>query len=203
MKKLYDWEKHFKDNGLKGIERKDQDFAERQVMTKIFQTVILEYGYKVFFGTRVLDYGCGIGRFTDMFLKARCQYYGVDIVKSNIVYCSEKHIRNIKSDFTLINQLNPMLLNISNIETIFTSTVLQHITDLTAIQKEFKRVLAPDGYMILFENTSRLPNSENGFMTFRRYEDYRLIFDFVDLKRKIDIIDIAGERHTLMIGRRK
>ncbi len=199
MKKLYDWEKHFKDNGLKGIERKDQDFAERQAMTRIFQTIIETYGKPIFKGKSVLDYGCGIGRFVDMFSSAQCEYYGVDIVKENVLYCDSQYM----CDFTLINQRNPKLLNFNTVDIIFTSTVLQHITDLTAIQKEFKRVLAPDGYMILFENTSRLPNSDNGFMTFRRYEDYRLIFDFVDLKRKIDIIDIAGERHTLMIGRRK
>lgn len=199
---MYDWDKHFKEHGRKGTERKDSDVVERASITKIITTIIETYGRPVFQNKAVLDFGCGGGRFARMFLKAGCLYSGIDIVKSNVEFCKRDN-KHPKAAFYLIDQrLKGLHFEAGSLDVIFTSTVLQHIHDLTAVQREFERTLVGGGALILFENTSNgAPDSE--FITFRTFGKYKEIFDFVDLKRKIDIIDIAGEKHTLMIGRKK
>ena len=144
---MFDWDKHFEKHGTAGAERISNDFSERAAITKIIQTIIETYGKPIFDGKRVLDYGCGAGRFVKMFRKAS-YYIGVDIVESNIEYCKKKYPNEY---FYLINRAQPIL---PDVDVIFTSTVIQHIRDLTELRKEFKRVLG--GSLIMFENFTAL-----------------------------------------------
>ncbi len=193
------WKDHFKKLGNIGIQRKDVSDKEQTAIKGIMEYVIQAYGYEVFKNQCVLDYGCGIGRFFNMFDSADCKYIGLDLTKQNIDYCKSQYFSTFKEVDGEI-----MHLDDNSIEVIFTSTVLQHIPEsgLLKLKKEFDRVLVPGGSMILFENTTEI-ESESEWVFFRPWTFYKDLFDFMDLQRKIDIIDIANEKHTLIIGGRK
>lgn len=202
---MEDYKKIWKDffekrGGVLGTERIYTTEDDRENIGSVLKHTIEAYGLKFFKGKRILDYGCGIGRFVDMFLKAGNKYTGLDLTKVNIEHCKKTY-----PDNTFIEVDGDSLpLEDNSIDVIFTSTVLQHIPEnmLLKLKAEFDRILDTNGSMILFENTAEIV-SDSIWVFFRPWTYYKKLFDFVDLQREIDITDRGNERHTLMIGRRK
>ena len=105
-------------------------------------------------GGRVLDFGCGVGRFAPVVANVVDQYDGVDLTEEALKYAPE--IENAQFTF-LSEDLLPFADNMFN--GAFALTVLQHIVadeDFSLWTSELARVIKPGGFFIGVE-TPELP----------------------------------------------
>jgi SAM-dependent methyltransferase len=123
-----------------------EDFSRtRSFVPKEFKNWILQY---VFAGEKVLDWGCGNGRFFEIFANKEINYFGIDI--------SEKLIEIAKNKYPQANfqVISPFDLPFPNnfFDKIFSIAVFHHIPSeefRLKFLKEAKRILKPEGLLIL------------------------------------------------------
>ncbi len=120
------------------------DFSRtRSSIPEDFKNWLNQY---IIFGEKVLDWGCGNGRFCEIFKDT--DYYGVDVSEKLIKVAKTQHP---KAKFQVINLLDlPFPDNF--FDKIICLAVLHHIpSEEFRIQflKEGKRVLKPEGTLIL------------------------------------------------------
>lgn len=111
-------------------------------------------------GDKILDVGVGLGRLLSK-LELNVDKYGVDISKS---YLGEAKDKGITVCLSKIEEL-PYSDNIFDV--IVTTDVLEHVFDLNQCVKEIKRVLKPNGYLIV-----RVPYREDlsAYINYDKYE---------------------------------
>ncbi len=123
-----------------------QDFSRtRAFVPEDFKNWLIQY---VFSGEKVLDWGCGNGRFYELFQDYSVDYYGVDI--------SEKMIEIAKTQYpkAKFQVVDPLSLPFPNnfFDKVFSFAVFHHIpSEEFRLQflKEAKRILKPGGLLIL------------------------------------------------------
>jgi SAM-dependent methyltransferase len=96
---------------------------------------------KPFVNGRTLDVGMGTGEYLEMFPPGSA---GVDISEENIRAAKEKGLEVYAAD---INQ--PLPFADSFFETIFCSHVIEHVDSPLNLLRESRRLLVPQGYLIL------------------------------------------------------
>lgn len=98
---------------------------------------------------RFLDWGCGCGRLTSLFLKHTSikEIHGCDIDKEAICWCSENLKQGI---FSVIDPFPPTPYEDSMFDVVMGYSVFTHLTRDVQIQwlKEIKRILKPGGLFI-------------------------------------------------------
>lgn len=100
----------------------------------------------------VLDFGCGVGRFTDWLEKRAGHVIGMDAVPEMVAVARELHPRSRCEWMTYSGARLP--LDDSTVDRILSVWVLQHVLDddqLRRLIDEFARVLRPDGTVALIE----------------------------------------------------
>ena len=121
---------------------------------------------------KVLDIGCSSGALIKQIISNNVvKVYGIDISKDAIKLSKDKGLKNVKT-------MNASKLEFEDKEfdVIIASDVLEHIhSDLNAL-KEWRRVLKPNGHMILFVPARQILWSNNDIYSqhFRRYEKKQL-----------------------------
>lgn len=113
-------------------------------------------------GNKILDVGVGLGRLLSQ-IELNVEKFGVDISKS---YLSEAKDKGINVCLSKIEEL-PYHDNLFDV--IVTTDVLEHVFDLNQCVKEIKRVLKPDGYLIV-----RVPYKED-LSAYINYDQYEFI----------------------------
>lgn len=113
-------------------------------------------------GDKILDVGVGLGRLLSK-VESNIEKYGVDISKS---YLGEAKDKGITVCLSKIEEL-PYSDNIFDV--IVTTDVLEHVFDLNQCVKEIKRVLKPNGYLIV-----RVPYRED-LSAYINYDQYEFI----------------------------
>lgn len=103
---------------------------------------------------QVLDIGCGTGEFSVFFNPDN--YTGVDIEKKYIEYAQ----KNYKGKFLVVDA-NRLPFNDGAFQKVVIVGVLHHLDDKTSGQvlDEAKRMLVPDGTLLLMEDVDRPSNS--------------------------------------------
>lgn len=99
-------------------------------------------------GEKVLDLGCGNGRFYELFKDKPLDYYGVDI-SENLITIAKSRYPGVK--FKVIDGLNFPFPN-NYFDKIYSIAVFHHIPSeefRLRFLKEARRVLKPGGYFIL------------------------------------------------------
>ena len=99
-------------------------------------------------GSTLLDIGSGTGFFTD---KLRCKFPQSHVIGLDI---AEGMLRYAKNEKTSLNSwvcgdAESLPLQTQSVDLIFSSLAIQWCENLTELMKEFKRVLKPDGKVIL------------------------------------------------------
>jgi SAM-dependent methyltransferase len=124
--------------------------------------------------TTVLDFGCGTRPYESLFLKKGMLYFGADISGNPLADLSFE-----------ANEPIPMENNSVNI--VLSSQVLEHVRDVQGYLDECRRVLKPDGVLIL---------STHGYWTYHGYPDdfYRWTFQGLYL-----VVEQAGFKVEKMI----
>jgi len=101
------------------------------------------------YGKKVLDYGCGIGRWVEFFQRAGCIYSGLDIAKEMIKIAKKRYP---KVDFqTLDNDRIPYPSKSYDIVCSIAVIHHNHYPHQEEILDEIVRVLRPGGFLLLFE----------------------------------------------------
>lgn len=97
---------------------------------------------------RVLDLGCGNGRFYESFVKREVEYLGVD-PSANLINIAKKN--HSQGNFQVASG-DSLPFSDNYFDKVFSIAVLHHIPSLnfrSQFLKEAKRVLKDDGYLIL------------------------------------------------------
>jgi SAM-dependent methyltransferase len=97
-------------------------------------------------GERVLDLGCGAGRFVAALRDAGAKPVGVEIAEAAL----ERARANVPgADFRLLEPGGGIPLGHGEADLVWCSEVLEHVPDTGALLNEARRVLAPSGRLIV------------------------------------------------------
>ena len=103
---------------------------------------------------KVLEVGCGVGRFTSRLANKGAQIYGIDTSKEAIDIMKKKAIPDARFE---VMDARSLKFQDETFDWIFSITVLMHITEIQELfraAKEILRVLKKDGKTILLECTT-------------------------------------------------
>lgn len=185
MDNNYDyWKKRYEDKGgERTVGHKDwsneEYFLYKKKLCRMLIPIIKLYSNVGCSSTRVLDFGCGIGRFTDILYRYHSYYLGVDIVKVALDRAKKQHGEKSDLDFRLIrdNKL-PVKEKEEGFDLIWSCVVMQHIVDDSLLQKyfeQFKTILKKQG-CVLFVESLEHPH-DTSYMCRRTEKDYENLLD--------------------------
>lgn len=97
------------------------------------------YSYRSYINGRVLDFGCGTKPYKEFF--SYTEYIGLDIEVSGHPY------ENKKADIFYDGKIIPFENNY--FDSIFSSEVFEHISNIEEVIKELNRVLKKDGHILI------------------------------------------------------
>jgi SAM-dependent methyltransferase len=95
---------------------------------------------------RVLDLGCGDGRFTGELATAGASVVGVDVAEAALARARDTHPG---LDFRLAPIDGPLPLEDNSFDLVWASEVIEHIADTARWLSEIRRVLVPAGRLLL------------------------------------------------------
>jgi len=123
-----------------------EDFSRtRAFVPEELENWIFQY---IFAGEKVLDWGCGNGRFFEIFEHKEVDYFGIDISEKLIDIAKNKYPR---AKFQVTSAFNLPFPN-NFFDKIFSIAVFHHIPSeefRLKFLKEAKRILKPEGLLIL------------------------------------------------------
>lgn len=112
-------------------------------------------------GARVLDAGCGLGDYVDLFLEESADVVGVDASADALARARDRF--GDRATFRRTDLTTGLdVANDGAFDLVFCNLVLDHLADWGPVLAEFRRVLAPDGRFVF---TTIHP--------MRRYDRYR------------------------------
>lgn len=97
-------------------------------------------------GERVLDVGCGEGRFAVELLGAGAQVVGIDAAEEPLRRARARHP---ELDLRLVSDAGPWELEDSSFDVVWAGEVLEHVADTSAWLSEVRRVLRSGGSLLL------------------------------------------------------
>jgi 2-polyprenyl-3-methyl-5-hydroxy-6-metoxy-1,4-benzoquinol methylase len=112
------------------------DFALRR-------SFLLEHVSK---GERVLDVGCGEGRFAGELLDVGAQVVGIDVAEEPL---RRARARRPELDVRLVLEAGPWQLEDSSFDVVWAGEVIEHVADTSAWLSEARRVLRSGGSLVL------------------------------------------------------
>ena len=152
----------------------------------------------------VLDFGCGVGRFSAPIARhLGRRVIGIDVSPTNLE-AARQACRGLPFQGMLVQAGEPLALPLEadSVDVLWTCTVLQHIPDQSFDRTitELRRVLRPGALVVLIENTHRhvARTSRSGHVVFRALDEYESAFPGV---RAVDRFEVERELHTVFAGR--
>jgi SAM-dependent methyltransferase len=97
-------------------------------------------------GARVLDLGCGAGRFVAASRDAGASAVGVEIAQAAL----DRAARNVPgADLRLVEPDGSLPLDHASVDVVWCSEVLEHVPDTAHVLLEVRRVLRPGGRLLV------------------------------------------------------
>jgi SAM-dependent methyltransferase len=147
----------------------------------------------------VLDFGCGVGRFTgDLAEAVGGRAVGIDVMERLLDLAP----RRGNVEYMMMSEGRIPLVD-SSVDVVWSCLVLGGIVDRKVLGEtlmEMDRVLRPGGLLFAAENISSKPSAPHWI--FRSFNEYRRLLDFVDLQQFGSFED-ANERISIMAGRKE
>jgi 2-polyprenyl-6-hydroxyphenyl methylase/3-demethylubiquinone-9 3-methyltransferase len=97
-------------------------------------------------GDRVLDVGCGEGRFAAELARAGAQVVGIDVAEEPLRRARARHP---ELDLRIVQGEGPWQLPDAGFELVWAGEVIEHVADTAAWLSEVRRVLRPGGRLLL------------------------------------------------------
>jgi ubiquinone/menaquinone biosynthesis C-methylase UbiE len=196
------WENRAKTFGLRAVLNLDHSIDDYDEVTEA-QWKILSSTLREFRPSRVeriLDFGCGAGRFTLRLAEyaEKAEVIGLDISATLLTYAPRcERVQYIRVE------PGPLPFPGHHFDVVWVALVLGGITQqraLVASAAEIERVLRPGGLLILAESTS----SGTGPLHWRSREanEYGRLFTQTDLK-VVKTYEDLGEQISVMAGRKR
>lgn len=111
---------------------------------RILSEFLREIGAKLGRRPRIVDVGCGTGA-NLMMLGEFGDACGIDISEDALAFCRERGLANVR-----LGSAEELPLEDGSVDLVTALDVVEHLDDDLAGLKEFRRVLAPDGRILLF-----------------------------------------------------
>jgi len=97
-------------------------------------------------GDRALDLGCGSGEFSAALTRAGADVIGAEVARAAVARARARHP---SLDFRLVPAAGPLPFADASFELIWSSEVIEHVTDTARWLSEVRRVLIPRGRLLL------------------------------------------------------
>jgi SAM-dependent methyltransferase len=153
-------------------------------------------------GERVLDLGCGAGRFVAALRDAGAQPVGVELAEAAL----ERARRNVSgADLRLVEADGSLPLAHGSVDLVWCSEVLEHVPDVGHLLLEARRVLAPGGRLLVtVPYHGRVKAAAIGLLRFEAHFDplghHVRFFTRRSLARTLDAAGFAAPRITTAGG---
>ncbi len=161
----------------------DNDYYELFSIAEDYPNKIKEFLKNNLKGDIILDAGCGTGKFTSTLENLSNKYIGIDLSANQLEKAQTKSKKS-NSEFIQAN-LSNIPLKDNTVDIIISTWVLGTIKDLDErckCIKELKRVLKPQGKIILVENDSigefELIRDKDKTNATKEYNDYLRTYNF-------------------------
>jgi ubiquinone/menaquinone biosynthesis C-methylase UbiE len=97
-------------------------------------------------GDRVLDLGCGVGRFSALAAASGASTTGVDVAEAALERARQAYA---ELDFRLVPFDGPLPLDDNSFDLVWASEVIEHVADTASWLSEVRRVLVPRGRLLI------------------------------------------------------
>jgi 2-polyprenyl-6-hydroxyphenyl methylase/3-demethylubiquinone-9 3-methyltransferase len=128
--------------------KRDDDVSDHDVTTPIRKQRLLasltKYGVKA--GSRVLDYGCGAGPFTNFLATSGYSAEGADISERALGYARSRFPNRT---FIGLDPRGSLPVQDATYDAVWSTEVIEHLLDVGAALRELNRVTKPGGILIL------------------------------------------------------
>ena len=152
-------------------------------------------------GERVLDLGCGAGRFVAALRDAGAEPVGVELAAAAL----ERARRNVAgADLRLVNEDGTLPLGHGEVDVVWCSEVLEHVPDTVAFLTEVRRVLRRGGRLLVTVPDHGLVR-RTGIALLRHEAHYDPLGQHLrfytrrSLERALDAIGFADVRITRLV----
>lgn len=173
---------------------------ELESITELQKTIAFPLLKKLLNGSeqRILDFGCGTGRFTrDLAEIIQGRAVGIDPIAR--LFQMAPATPNVK--YLSMHEGQIPLADLT-IDVVWICLVLGGIVDDRILERsvrEVNRVLKPDGLLFLIENTAEEEDAD--YWKFRSVDTYQSLFKLVQLQQLTSYIDM-GQPISIMAGRK-
>ena len=113
-------------------------------------------------GKRVLDAACGEGYGSGLLAGAAAEVVGVDIDHAAIAHAARRYEGRSNLRF-VSGSCAALPLDDSSVDRVISFETIEHLSSQTAMLAEFRRVLAPDGALILSSPNKAIYSGESGY----------------------------------------
>ena len=180
----------------------DNDYYELFSIAEDGENKVADYLKELSIDKVVLDAGCGTGKFLPIIENVASKYIGIDLSNEQLIKAKDKSSGN---SLFINSSLEKIELDNNSVDLIISTWVLGTITDIEERNRcldELKRILKPNGKIILVENDENSEFEEirnrtsdsrtrdynnwilsNGFIIDKRLETY-FNFESIDEAKK-------------------
>jgi SAM-dependent methyltransferase len=100
-------------------------------------------------GARVLDLGCGSGKYSLWFAELGAQVTGLDLSQTMITLAQDKaRERNVQADFRVADIREGLPVRKDEFDLVFTGTALHYVEDIDAAMKQVARGMKPEARFV-------------------------------------------------------